>query len=135
MREKMRTHLGSSPKESDSFHLKHDAGGIVDIEFMVQYAVLAWAYAHPALAEFTDNIRILESIPDSNEMTTQEVGQLTEAYKAFRTAGHRLTLQQLPAKIPQDELLEHREAVTAIWQRVMGNRDIRDAGIPDNLPG
>ena len=68
-------------------------------------------------------------------MTTQEVGQLTEAYKAFRTAGHRLTLQQLPAKITQSELLEHREAVTKIWQRVMGNRDIRDAGIPDNLPG
>ncbi len=134
MREKMRAHLGSKPNETETFHLKHDAGGIVDIEFMVQYAVLAWAHAHPALAEFTDNIRILESIPDSEEMTTQEVGQLTEAYKAFRAAGHRLTLQHLPATIAQDELLEHREAVSTIWQRVMGNRDIRDAGIPDNLP-
>ncbi|MBE1118754.1 hypothetical protein IH683_23820, partial [Escherichia coli] len=45
-----------------AFDLKHDAGGIVDIEFMVQYAVLAWSGKHPALLEFTDNIRILEGL-------------------------------------------------------------------------
>lgn len=122
MRNKMKTHLGSSVNDHDTFHLKHDAGGIVDIEFMVQYAVLAWAHAHPALAMYTDNIRILESIPDSKGLTTQEVGQLIEAYKAFRTVGHRLTLQQLPNTIGAEELVAQREVVTSIWQQLMGAR-------------
>ncbi|MFH4289554.1 hypothetical protein WAJ05_22140, partial [Acinetobacter baumannii] len=45
MRQKMKDHLGSSKeqKKDGIFHLKQDAGGIVDIEFMAQYAVLAWS--------------------------------------------------------------------------------------------
>ena len=33
MRQKMREHLGSKANQQDLFHLKHDTGGIVDIEF------------------------------------------------------------------------------------------------------
>ncbi|MFX7540758.1 hypothetical protein ABTJ80_19820, partial [Acinetobacter baumannii] len=66
MRAKMRDNLGTRAtaagtasnafEATAAFDLKHDAGGIVDIEFMVQYAVLAWSGKHPALLEFTDNI-------------------------------------------------------------------------------
>ncbi|MEE4659010.1 MAG: bifunctional [glutamate--ammonia ligase]-adenylyl-L-tyrosine phosphorylase/[glutamate--ammonia-ligase] adenylyltransferase, partial [Halieaceae bacterium] len=63
MREKMRTHLLSARAEAGGrFHLKQGVGGIVDIEFMVQYAVLAWSHKHPRLAHWTDNIRILETL-------------------------------------------------------------------------
>ena len=67
MREKMRNHLGSDIHNdgSKAFHLKQDTGGIVDIEFMVQYAVLAWSQADPALLTYTDNIRILECLAQS----------------------------------------------------------------------
>ncbi|MFW2153838.1 bifunctional glutamine synthetase adenylyltransferase/deadenyltransferase, partial [Acinetobacter gyllenbergii] len=49
MRQKMKDHLGSSSeqKKHGIFHLKQDAGGIVDIEFMAQYMVLAWSGANP----------------------------------------------------------------------------------------
>ena len=49
MREKMRAHLGSKAGDA-GFDLKHDRGGIVDLEFMVQYQVLAHAETHPELA-------------------------------------------------------------------------------------
>ncbi len=62
MRQKMKDHLGSSSeqKKHGIFHLKQDAGGIVDIEFMAQYAVLAWSGTNPDLAHYSDNVRILE---------------------------------------------------------------------------
>ncbi len=119
MREKMRKHLGSKESDRENFHIKHDAGGIVDIEFMVQYGVLAWAHSHPALVAFTDNIRILESFTNSNLLEAQEVDQLTEAYKAFRTAGHRLTLQQRASVLDGEQLAEERAHVSALWQRLM----------------
>ncbi|MBP8237652.1 MAG: bifunctional [glutamate--ammonia ligase]-adenylyl-L-tyrosine phosphorylase/[glutamate--ammonia-ligase] adenylyltransferase, partial [Pseudomonas sp.] len=69
MRAKMRDNLGSKATAAGTaanafeaavpFDLKQDAGGIVDIEFMVQYAALAWSRQYPELLEFTDNIRIL----------------------------------------------------------------------------
>ena len=69
MRAKMRdnlgtrvTHAGTAEQAFDAtaeFNLKH-AGGIVDIEFMVQYAALAWSHQHPELLRYTDNIRILD---------------------------------------------------------------------------
>lgn len=123
MRDKMRTQLGSD-KQGDGtqpFHLKQDRGGIVDIEFMVQYAVLAWAHKVPAITNFTDNIRILESLAQSSLMSAQEVDTLTDAYKTLRSLGHRLTLQQQSSLIPVDaveaDVYEARTRVTELWYR------------------
>jgi hypothetical protein len=52
--------LGS--RTAGMFHLKQDPGGIADIEFMVQYAVLAHAHRYPALLTYTDNIRQLDGL-------------------------------------------------------------------------
>ncbi len=122
MREKMRMHLGSGNK-GDTFYLKHDAGGIVDIEFMVQYSALAWTHSHPGLAKFTDNIRILESLETSDLLDTHEVCQLIDAYKAFRSAGHRLTLQQQSSIVSAETLVSERRTVINIWQKLMGEKD------------
>lgn len=122
MRLKMREHLGNDKNNDGNrpFHLKHDAGGIVDIEFMVQYGVLAWAHADPALVKFTDNIRILESFARSSLLDTQEVSQLIEAYKAFRSLGHRLTLQQESSLIEPERLVSERQTVIRIWNHLLG---------------
>lgn len=122
MRLKMRQHLGSDKTGdgSHAFDIKQDPGGIVDIEFMVQYAVLAWAHAETALVTYTDNIRILESLEHANLLSTQEVAQLIEAYKAYRSMGHSLTLQQQPNIVDGDPLVTHRKAVTHIWEKLLG---------------
>ncbi|MBR9827733.1 MAG: bifunctional [glutamate--ammonia ligase]-adenylyl-L-tyrosine phosphorylase/[glutamate--ammonia-ligase] adenylyltransferase [Oceanospirillales bacterium] len=122
MREKMREHLGSKntgDTEHPVFNLKQDRGGIVDIEFMVQYLVLRHAAARPELLRWTDNIRILDSLEAAGLLAADDAELLREAYKAFRAAGHRLTLQNLSGVLDEEEMREYREGVAAIWQRLM----------------
>ena len=123
MREKMREHLGhkasSNGSETGLFHLKQDAGGIVDIEFMVQYAVLAWANRAPSLVHFTDNIRILGGLEALQLLGENSVEQLVEAYKAYRSTGHRLTLQGQSVSVAADQFIHEREAVIQLWQQLL----------------
>ncbi|MGH1486209.1 MAG: bifunctional [glutamate--ammonia ligase]-adenylyl-L-tyrosine phosphorylase/[glutamate--ammonia-ligase] adenylyltransferase [Cellvibrionaceae bacterium] len=126
MREKMREHLGTSVKsrknqlEIDEFHLKQDAGGIVDIEFMVQYAVLAWSHQQPALSEWTDNIRILESLQNHDLIDHQQASQLIEIYQSYRKYSHRLALQQKESSVIEGDLFaEERQKVKALWARLL----------------
>lgn len=121
MRAKMRDQLGSNNRQQAEglFALKQDAGGIVDIEFMVQYAVLAWSHVIPALARFTDNIRILGCLEESSQLPSAEVHALIDAYKAYRSLGHRLALQQTAVVVEAEAVAKEREAVQAVWQRLM----------------
>ncbi|MGQ9427154.1 bifunctional [glutamate--ammonia ligase]-adenylyl-L-tyrosine phosphorylase/[glutamate--ammonia-ligase] adenylyltransferase [Gilvimarinus sp. F26214L] len=122
MREKMRRHLGSESQprhQEPRFHIKQDAGGIVDIEFMVQYAVLAWAHLHPALTRYTDNIRILGCLAEAGLVTPDEADQLIEAYKTYRSTVHRLALQGLPSIVSGDRFLPERSLVVRHWQRLL----------------
>jgi glutamate-ammonia-ligase adenylyltransferase len=121
MREKMRKHLGQTTKDG-KFSLKHGDGGIVDIEFMVQFAVLAWSHNHPELTHWSDSIRILESLAQSGLLSEQQSSQLIDTYKRYRSAGHLLQLQNQLAEVASDEFLECREIVTAQWQQLFDNQ-------------
>ncbi|GAA0697948.1 bifunctional [glutamate--ammonia ligase]-adenylyl-L-tyrosine phosphorylase/[glutamate--ammonia-ligase] adenylyltransferase [Marinobacterium maritimum] len=123
MREKMRKHLGSKPADDAPavFNLKQDRGGIVDIEFMVQYLVLRYAQERPGMMRWTDNIRILASIEHEGLLASNEVELLREAYKAYRAAGHRQTLQNRSGVLGEEAMREYREDVSAIWQRLLGH--------------
>ncbi|MCR8922107.1 bifunctional [glutamate--ammonia ligase]-adenylyl-L-tyrosine phosphorylase/[glutamate--ammonia-ligase] adenylyltransferase [Dasania sp. GY-MA-18] len=129
MRQKMREHLlaksaekGDAPSVSDMtsgiFAIKQGWGGIVDIEFMVQYAVLAWSQQYPALATYTDNIRILESLQQEGLFSEPEVAALTEAYKVFRSLTHKLSLQEQKVEVDSATVAEHRQAVLQKWQQL-----------------
>lgn len=122
MRERMRTHLGTPQRTSASevFDLKQDPGGIVDIEFMVQFLVLAESHCHPDLTRWTDNIRILGDLEAANVLRVADTEVLREAYKSYRMAGHRLQLQGLPGRAVAAEFADQRAAVTAIWERLLG---------------
>ena len=119
MRQKMADHLipaQARDEKNGLFDLKHSRGGIVDIEFMVQYAVLAWAHQYPALVRWTDNIRILESLQKEGLFKVEEVQALTDAYKGYRMAAHRLALQKQAGVLPVEQFAEHRQAVLAKWR-------------------
>ncbi|GAB2874322.1 bifunctional [glutamate--ammonia ligase]-adenylyl-L-tyrosine phosphorylase/[glutamate--ammonia-ligase] adenylyltransferase [Microbulbifer echini] len=118
MRNKMRTHLDKS--NDQNFDLKHGPGGIVDIEFLVQYAALAWAQTAPSIVRYTDNIRILESLNDAGLMPAKQVGHLIDAYKAYRSEGHRLALQHLPGTVSDDRFTAERKTVLTNWQQLLG---------------
>ena len=128
MRAKMRhnhgtqiTHsgLGENAFNADvQFDLKQDAGGIVDIEFMVQYAVLAWSWQYPQLATYTDNIRILDGLGAENLLNADHVRMLQEAYKAYRAAAHRLALQKQQGVVEGNLFIDERHAVMGVWQEL-----------------
>ncbi|BAP78062.1 MULTISPECIES: bifunctional [glutamate--ammonia ligase]-adenylyl-L-tyrosine phosphorylase/[glutamate--ammonia-ligase] adenylyltransferase [Stutzerimonas] len=128
MRTKMRDNLGTRSTQAGTadkaflaegeFNLKQDAGGIVDIEFMVQYAALAWSHQHPQLLRYTDNIRILDGLEQAGLMTGDEVRLLQDAYKAYRAAAHRQSLQKLPGVVSGDQFHDERRAVMRIWREL-----------------
>ena len=118
MRRRMREAHGSSG--GGQFDLKQDPGGMADIEFMVQYGVLAHAHEHPELVDFTDNIRLLERLAEAGCLTAEEAESLAGAYRAYRARRHRLTLQEAPTVVPATEFGDERRAVLAAWQRLMG---------------
>ena len=120
MREKMREHALTAT--SEQFDLKQSVGGLADIEFLTQYLVLAYSHTYPALARWSDNIRILEAGVTVGLLDEQEAEQLTAAYCAIRNRGHRLSLLDEPSVVANDELLEERSWVTDAWQKWLNTK-------------
>lgn len=129
MRERMRGEKGS--RDKGLFDLKQDRGGVADIEFMVQYGVLSGARTTPTLLRYTDNVRLIGELSESGWLSRDEAGMLADAYRAYRARIHRATLQERPAAVPANELAELREAVTALWRRLMVDDDEETAGTAD----
>lgn len=116
MREKMRAHLGGAGE--GLFHLKHGTGGIVDIEFLVQYVVLRWSHEHPELCLYTDNIRILEAAEESGILTPDQRHHLSQSYLAYRSETHRLALLKQSSQVPVERFERERKGVIHIWQQM-----------------
>ncbi len=127
MRQRMRKEL--LKKAAGQFDLKQGVGGIVDIEFMVQFAVLAWAQTQPALTMFTDTIRLLEGMAQCGLMSAAQVATLSEAYQQYRGRLHRLALQEQGRLVVDSEFAELREAVSRIWHTWMEKQSEYDKRI------
>ncbi|MCH7306628.1 bifunctional [glutamate--ammonia ligase]-adenylyl-L-tyrosine phosphorylase/[glutamate--ammonia-ligase] adenylyltransferase [Acinetobacter sp. NIPH 1852] len=121
MRQKMKDHLGSSSeqKKHGIFHLKQDAGGIVDIEFMAQYAVLAWSGTNTDLAHFSDNVRILEDAAKAGCLSSEDATALIQAYLRERAESHRLALANQSMQVNAADWHDTREIVCKLWQRLV----------------
>jgi glutamate-ammonia-ligase adenylyltransferase len=126
MRKRMRDEFGkrsATEREKLSFIIKHSVGGIVDIEFMVQYLVLAHSCDHPSLLTHPDNVRILEAATQCELISENEFTLLTQAYLTLRSALHQFALAQLETgDLPEDLLKDQRE-VTKIWERLFKGLD------------
>lgn len=112
MRQKLRTHHGEQSTE-----VKHRAGGIVDLEFISQFLVLAYSANYPALYEYPDNIRILDAAAASGLLSHEQVQSLQQAYQLLRGVSHRQTLQPVTDPLTQD-LSDAEQAVQLSWQQV-----------------
>ncbi|MGE8560435.1 MAG: bifunctional [glutamate--ammonia ligase]-adenylyl-L-tyrosine phosphorylase/[glutamate--ammonia-ligase] adenylyltransferase [Acinetobacter sp.] len=121
MRQKMKDHLGSSKEQQKDgiFHLKQDAGGIVDIEFMAQYAVLAWSGANSDLAHYSDNVRILEDAANAGYLSSDDATALIQAYLSERAESHRLALANQSMQVSAADWFDTREVVCKLWQRLI----------------
>ncbi|MDO6443870.1 bifunctional [glutamate--ammonia ligase]-adenylyl-L-tyrosine phosphorylase/[glutamate--ammonia-ligase] adenylyltransferase [Marinobacter sp. 2_MG-2023] len=120
MREKMRASLGTpESRRKETFHIKHDAGGIVDMEFMVQYLMLAWSEDHPELTQWSDNIRQMEELGRAGVLPVEDAEKLREAYIALRSSIHRRALQNLNSQVAGDAFTEERRYIQSVWKKIM----------------
>ena len=108
------------PNKTDLFDLKHDKGGMVDIEFITQYLVLSQARNHTELVDNLGNIALLGLAAKAGLIPAGLANQVADAYREFRKAQHALRLQgQDIARVASDQFLAEREAVVALWQAVL----------------
>ena len=114
MRQRMADHQG---KDED---LKSGFGGIVDIEFMVQYLVLAYAHREPSLAVHSDNVRILEAAAETGLLSPSDAESLTRAYLALRAQRHRNVLDLGDRGGADAAMAAHRQAVGRVWEQLFG---------------
>jgi glutamate-ammonia-ligase adenylyltransferase len=118
MRERMRKQLLSpDPK---IFDIKQDRGGMVDVEFLVEYLILRYSPTCPALTHFTDVVRTLQTLSRQQVVADETAFLLKKAYLSFRAEAHRLSLQNLPTRVPEDRFIVEKNHVTKIWKSFLG---------------
>lgn len=114
MRRRMRHEL--LKPQSGVFDIKQDTGGIVDIEFLVQYLVLLNASDHPELLAWTDNVRLIHTLIDSDVIQEYDAHLLKHAYLIYRAVAHKLSLQEQPARVPVEKFSRLRQKVVELWK-------------------
>jgi glutamate-ammonia-ligase adenylyltransferase len=118
MREKM--HAGHL-NDSELFDLKHDSGGIVDVEFCVQYLVLRHCHAHPELADNVGNIALLLRAGAAGLLPAELAQAAADAYRELRRQQHAIKLSGANyARVPLTAVEGVRDAVRTLWTAVMG---------------
>lgn len=111
------------PNRTELFDLKHDRGGMVDIEFLVQYWVLLHAAQDPELIRNTGNIALLREVSRFGLMSEEEADTIGSAYRLYRKLQHQLRLDGMEtARVDPARVEREREAVLALWRRVFGAR-------------
>ncbi len=118
MREKMRNE--HKRQDQGLFDIKQGNGGIVDIEFLVQYLVLLNAHRHDEIIKWPDNIRQLESLAHTSILDKKTAVFLKSAYLTFRKEVHRLNLQEKPSVVPDEKYNDLREKIRMLWDRYLG---------------
>ncbi|MCG6874359.1 MAG: bifunctional [glutamate--ammonia ligase]-adenylyl-L-tyrosine phosphorylase/[glutamate--ammonia-ligase] adenylyltransferase [Betaproteobacteria bacterium] len=115
-----RMHEGH-PNRSDLFDVKHDRGGMIDIEFVVQFLVLAYSNRHAELVGNLGNIALLSIMAGLGLVPVSLAERVRAAYRDYRRLQHRLRLNGAPyARVPLPDVATHVAATRALWQAVLG---------------
>lgn len=119
MRRKM---LAAHPNTSSLFDIKHDPGGIIDVEFMVQYLVLGHAQNHAALTANAGNLALLKTASDLGLISHADATAVRAAYRQFRELQHQLRLAgERYARVEPRKVAVSVSAVSALWKTLFGD--------------
>ena len=119
MRERMRTEHTAASNQAVDFDLKRDPGGIVDIEFVVQYLVLAHASDDDALSQWSDVVRLLDALANADLISSDDAATLTDAYLTYRSHIHTLALQGSAAIDSAGQFEAVRARVTDVTETLL----------------
>ena len=120
MRERLRTAHASPPEK---FDIKHSPGGMIDVEFAVQYLVLAHSHAHPSLLDNVGNIALLQRAEQAGLLPPSISDDAGQAYRELRRVQHRARLDESSTQLADEaraSLEVHRAAVIRLWNAVFG---------------
>jgi glutamate-ammonia-ligase adenylyltransferase len=121
MRQKMAdAHATRGDLRETVFDLKHDPGGLVDVEFIVQYLVLGHSHAHPELTGNKGNIALLRMAAGAGLIPGELAETVRSAYRDYRRMQHGLRLNGTKARVAPEEVGERVTAVRELWRRVFG---------------
>ena len=119
MREKM---LEKHKVDHEDFDLKQDRGGIIDIEFIVQYFVLAFSSSNKEITHNIGNIGLLNLFSEKDLMDSLIAKKLISAYRIYRELQHQLGLEaKLDGKVKHSDVANHPAEVVSIWKGVLNN--------------
>ena len=108
------------PNRSELFDLKHDSGGMVDIEFITQFIVLAHAHQYPVLLGNLGNITLLGLAAELGLIDSSLASHVSSIYRNYRRLQHTLRLQAQPwARVPPQNHEQDRQTVRALWEVVI----------------
>lgn len=118
MRHKMHQ---AHPNHGELFDLKHDRGGIVDVEFIVQYLVLAYAPQYPELTRNLGNIALLDILGSLQLIDAVLAHEVAQVYRDYRRRQHAIRLQgDQKARVPLADVEQGVLAVRRLWLQVFG---------------
>lgn len=115
MRERVRA---AHPVPAGQFDVKHSVGGMVDVEFALQYLVLSQSATHPSLRENRGNITLLQRAEAAGFLPDGVGTAAATAYRTLRQVQHRARLNEQPTRVDPATLQAERDAVLALWQAV-----------------
>jgi glutamate-ammonia-ligase adenylyltransferase len=113
MRQRMRA---AHPNASGRFDLKQDEGGMIDIEFIVQYLVLRHAADYPQLTVNVGNIALLHLCGTLGLIDPVLADGAADAYRVLRRLQHQVRLQgQDNARVERHLVAAHADIVMRLW--------------------
>lgn len=118
MRQKM---LDGHPNDSGLFDIKHDRGGIVDVEFLVQFLVLAYSSKHEELTRNIGNIALLKQAGELGLIPAGLAQQVADCYRTYRKEQHRIRLGgDDRSRMERKQMLSMEQTVLQLWHLVLG---------------
>lgn len=118
MRQKM---LDGHPNHTELFDVKHDLGGMVDVEFMVQALVLGHSHQHPVLTKNKGNIALLKKAGELGLVPADLANYVADAYRQLRAKQHALRLAGQDKSLTGDPaLMVMRKPIRKLWETLLG---------------
>lgn len=121
MRNKMRDHLDKSTDKN--FDIKQGRGGLVDIEFLMQYLVLTHSSEHENICQQSDNIGVFTELAKNDVITHEQKEKLSNAYCLLRDYGHKMSLQNNSSLMPKEEFLAVTQEINPIVQSFLNDSE------------
>ncbi len=106
-------------KQEDMFDLKQGYGGIIDIEFLIQYLVLSYSHSYPDLLKWTNNIKFIQHFEKIGILSADHAKTLKKGYTAYRAAIHSLNFTEKKGLINADNFKTIRKNIIKIWEQYM----------------